>query len=69
VVRGRERVVEERQATAEQRISRDKKSGKIVSEAHGHHEGELASDLAFQIIASLQSKSGKNYPSDTMLVI
>jgi hypothetical protein len=50
-------------------ISRDKKTGDIVSKPYVHTGGELATDLAGQILERLKSKSGKNYPPGTVLII
>lgn len=50
-------------------VWRDKKTRKIISEPHVHHENELATDLADQIVDRLKSKSGKNYSPETVLVI
>jgi hypothetical protein len=50
-------------------ISRDKKSGKIVSEPNAHHEDDLVRDLVQQILERLRDKGGKGYSPDTVLVI
>ena len=50
-------------------ISRDKKTGDIVSKPHVHTPDELAMDLAGQILERLKSKSGKNYSPGTVLVV
>jgi hypothetical protein len=50
-------------------IRRDKKTKKIISETHIHHEGELTCDLVDQILKRLQDKGSKGYPSETVLVI
>jgi len=50
-------------------VSRDKKTKKIISETHVHHEGEIASDLADQILERLRDKGKKGYSSETVLVI
>lgn len=50
-------------------ISRDKKTGNIVSKPHVHTPNELATDLADQIIGRLTSKRDKNYSSGTVLVV
>ncbi len=50
-------------------ISRDNKTGSIVSRPHVHTNNELVTDLAGQIIERLKSKSDKQYPSGTVLVV
>jgi hypothetical protein len=50
-------------------ISRDKKTGDIVSKPHVHTNDELATDLAGQIVERLKSKSEKQYPPGTVLVV
>jgi hypothetical protein len=50
-------------------ISRNKKTRKIISEAHVHHENEIAANLAQQIMKALTDKIGKNYPAGTVLII
>ncbi len=50
-------------------IFRDKKTGQIVSKAHVHAPDELKTDLADQILERLRSKSNKNYPPGTVLVV
>ena len=50
-------------------ISRDKKTGAIVSEPYVHNGGELATDLAGQILVRLKRKAKKNYPSGTVLIV
>jgi hypothetical protein len=50
-------------------ISRDKKTGNIVSQPHVRHENELEADLADQIIARLKCKSTKSYPPNTVLIV
>ena len=50
-------------------ISRDKKTGKIVSNATVHTPDELAADLAGQIMERLTSKSAKEYPPGTVLIV
>jgi hypothetical protein len=50
-------------------ITRDKKTGKITSKPTVHTPDELALDLSIQIIERLKSKSAKNYPPGTVLII
>jgi hypothetical protein len=50
-------------------ISKDEKTGEIVSKPHVHTNDELATDLAGQILERLKSKRGKHYPSETVLII
>ena len=50
-------------------ISRDKKTGHILSKPHVHTNDELATDLAGQILERLKSKSDKQYPPGTVLVV
>jgi hypothetical protein len=50
-------------------ISHDKKSGEIVSNPQVHTSDELASDLANQIVDRLKSKSAKQYPPGTVLIV
>jgi hypothetical protein len=50
-------------------ILRDRKTGDIVSKPHVHTGDELKTDLADQIIDRLKSKSNKNYPPGTVLVV
>jgi len=50
-------------------ISRDKEAGNIVSKPHVHTKDELATDLAGQMLERLKSKSNKQYPPGTVLVI
>jgi hypothetical protein len=50
-------------------ISRDKKTGNIVSSPHVHTPEELAADLAGQILERLKSKSEKNYSPGTVLIV
>jgi hypothetical protein len=50
-------------------ISRDKKTGDIVSKPHVHTPDELAEDLAAQIIERLRTKSAKEYPPGTALIV
>ena len=49
--------------------SRDEKTGDIVSKPHLHTGDELATDIVGQIIERLKSKSDKNYPPGTVLVV
>jgi hypothetical protein len=50
-------------------ISRDKKTGSIVSKPHVHSNDELPADLAAQILERIKSKSDKQYPSGTVLIV
>lgn len=50
-------------------ISRDKKTGAILSKPHVHSNDELATDLADQILERLRVKSNKPYPPGTVLII
>ncbi|MBZ5505148.1 MAG: hypothetical protein LAO78_06655 [Acidobacteriia bacterium] len=50
-------------------ISRDKETGAIISKPHVHTPDELAADLADQILECLKSKSSKQYPPGTTLII
>jgi hypothetical protein len=50
-------------------ISRDKKSGEIISKPTVHTPDELALDLASQIIERLRTKSAKGYSPGTVLII
>ena len=50
-------------------ISRNKKTGDIVSKPHVHTPEELAGDLAGQILDRLKSKSTKNYSPGTVLIV
>jgi hypothetical protein len=50
-------------------ILRDKKTGDIVSKPYVHTGGELATDLAGQILERLKSKADKNYPPGTVLIV
>ena len=50
-------------------ISRDKKTGEIISKPHVHSSDELQVDLATQIIDRLKDKGIKQYPPDTILII
>jgi hypothetical protein len=50
-------------------ISRDSETGEIVSKHHVHTNNELVTDLAGQIIERLKSKSDKQYPPGTVLVV
>ena len=50
-------------------IVRDKKTGDIVSKPHVGNPIELVTDLADQILERLKSKSSKNYPPGTVLII
>lgn len=50
-------------------ISRDKKTGEVISKPHVHRNDELAIDLADQIIERLKSKSAKPYPPGTVLIV
>jgi hypothetical protein len=50
-------------------ISRDEKTGEIVSQPHVHTNDELATDLADQILERLKSKRDKHYPPGTVLIV
>jgi hypothetical protein len=50
-------------------ISRDKKTGAILSKPHVHSNDQLATDLAGQILERLRVKSDKPYPPGTVLII
>jgi hypothetical protein len=50
-------------------VSRDKKTGDIISKPHVHTPEELATDLAGQIVERLRSKSEKNYQPGTVLIV
>ncbi len=50
-------------------ISRDKKSGNIVSKPYVHENDELATDLAGLILERLRSKAGKHYPPGMVLIV
>jgi hypothetical protein len=50
-------------------ISRNRKTGEIVSKPYVHSNDELATDLAGQIVERLKSKSNKQYPPGTVLVV
>jgi hypothetical protein len=50
-------------------VSRDKKSKKVISKPHVHHEGEIANDLADQIVERLLEKGQKSYAPETILLI
>jgi hypothetical protein len=50
-------------------ISRDKKTGQIISKPHVHTKDELQADLADQIVERIKSKSAKDYPSATVLIV
>jgi hypothetical protein len=50
-------------------ISRDKKTGRIVSKPYVHSGDEPATDLAAQILERLESKRNKHYPAKTVLII
>lgn len=50
-------------------ISRDKKTGAVVSKPHVHTNDELATDLAGQILERLKSKSNKHYPPGMVLIV
>src|ERR1035441_571691 len=50
-------------------ISQDKKTGEIISKPHVHSNDELSTDLADQIIERLSSKSDKQYPPVSVLVV
>jgi len=50
-------------------ISRNKKAGVIVSEPSVHTPDELSADMAEQIMKRLRTKSAKDYPPDTVLIV
>jgi hypothetical protein len=50
-------------------ISRDRKTGEIVSKPHVHTNDEPAMDLAEQILERLKNKCNKQYPPETVLII
>jgi hypothetical protein len=50
-------------------ITRDKKTGEIVSKPYVHTNDEIVTDLADQIIERLRAKSGKQYPPRTVLIV
>jgi hypothetical protein len=50
-------------------IFRDKKTGGIVSKPHVHSGGEIASELADQILERLRSKADKGYSPGTVLIV
>lgn len=50
-------------------ILRDKKTGNIISRPHVDEGNELVTDLVGQILERLKSKSGKNYPAGTVLIV
>ena len=50
-------------------ISRDKKTGSIISKPYVFSNNENAIDLAEQILERLKSKSNKKYPPATVLVV
>jgi hypothetical protein len=50
-------------------VSRNKKTGEIVSEPYVVTNGERETDLATQIIERIESKSAKGYASDTVLIV
>lgn len=50
-------------------ISRDKKTGGLISTPHGHANDEIVSDLAAQIAKCISNKTGKGYPFGTALIV
>jgi hypothetical protein len=50
-------------------VSRDKKTGTIVSEPYVVTNGERETDLATQIIGRIKSKSAKGYDAETVLIV
>ena len=50
-------------------ISRDKRTGTILSKPHVHINDELAMDLADQILERLKAKTAKPYPLETVLIV
>jgi hypothetical protein len=50
-------------------ISRDEKTGEIVSKPYGQVNDERTTDLASQILERLKSKASKEYPPGTILIV
>jgi hypothetical protein len=50
-------------------ISKDRKTGEIMSKPHVYTNDELATDLAEQMLLRLKSKSSKGYGPGTVLII
>ena len=50
-------------------IRRDKRTKQIESEPYVYHNEERSVDLANQILKCLHSKSAKNYPAGTVLIV
>jgi hypothetical protein len=50
-------------------LSRNKKTGDLVSKPYVHTGGELATDLVGQILERIKSKADKNYPPATVLIV
>jgi hypothetical protein len=50
-------------------ISREKKTGRIVSEPYVHTNDELVVDLSAQIIDRIKTKAAKRYPPGTVLIV
>ena len=50
-------------------ISRDKTTGVVSSRPHVHHNDEIMTDLADQIIERLKRKADKGYPPNTVLIM
>jgi hypothetical protein len=65
----RERLHEQEHAFGVKGVSRDKKTGAIVSEPYVVTNGERETDLATQIIERINSKSAKGYDTETVLIV
>jgi hypothetical protein len=65
----RERLDKQGYAFGVKGISRDKKTGDVISEPYVVTNGERESDLATQIIDRVKSKSEKGYDPDTVLIV
>jgi len=50
-------------------ITRDERTGEIVSKPYVHTGGELATDLAGQILERVKSKADKHYSPETVLIV
>jgi hypothetical protein len=51
------------------RTGRDRRTKKVVSEAHARDCDDLTTDLAKRIVKGLKSKAKKGYPDNTVLVV
>jgi hypothetical protein len=51
------------------RVSRDKSTRQVASEAYVYGNQEVAEDLADQILHCLREKSEKRYPPGTVLIV